>query len=360
MDNEQTDEIKTALGRIADEAKTRVDELRAELREAEQKFSGTQQDRANYGGGGEAKFLICQDGTRLPLLRKDQRFSEFCPATDDGFSLAKFARAAVLGGEKAASGPALVPGFLSSQIIDDVRAATVLVEAGSQTIRIDGPTTLAKLGNDPTIYVHTESAPDILESDLTVLPIVVNPKLLAALIPLSVELVEDSPNLDALLQEAISAAFATKADALNLAMILADASIPKSLAGQDPAAWASVLAAISNAMAADQRAPLAYISNPADFIARSGQLASTSGSWLGKPPSLATMLELTTSAMPLGSAVFGDFARGFAVIIRSDLRLEVVRHGKPESGEHLLVCHARIGGLVLQPSRLFKQLKTVV
>jgi hypothetical protein len=47
------------------------------------------------------------------------------------------------------------------------------------------------------------------------------------------------------------------------------------------------------------------------------------------------------------------------VAMRQELRVEVVRHAKPTSGSHLLVAHMRADFVVLQPGRLFKQLKTV-
>ena len=71
------------------------------------------------------------------------------------------------------------------------------------------------------------------------------------------------------------------------------------------------------------------------------------------------MAELQTSVLTAGTALFGNFAEAFALAVRSDLRVEVVRHAKPTSGSHLLVAHCRIGGIVLQPGKLYRQLKTV-
>jgi HK97 family phage major capsid protein len=235
----------------------------------------------------------------------------------------------------------------------------VLVEAGAGSIIIDGPTNLARITTSPTVHLHTEGETDISESDVVATAVVLNPKVLAVLIPLTTELVQDSPNLDAVLNMALAQAFAAKVDALGLAALLADAGIPESAAGQDPAIWAKVLEAVGSALALNQGIPHAHISAPADFIARAAQLASTAGSWLGKPPALAGMAELQTSVLTAGTALFGNFAEAFALAVRSDLRVEVVRHAKPTSGSHLLVAHARIGGIVLQPGKLYRQLKTV-
>ena len=206
---------------------------------------------------------------------------------------------------------------------------------------------------------HTEAAVDITESDIVASPVALNPKLLACTIPLTVEVVADSPNLDAVLNMALAGAFAAKLDALCIATLLGDTNIPDSAAGQDPAVWAKLLEAVGAALALNQRLPSAHISAPADWIARASQLASTAGTWLGKPPALAGMAELHTTGLTAGTALFGNFAEAFAIALRSDLRVEVVRHAKPTSASHLLVAHMRADGVVLQPGHLFKQLKTV-
>ena len=309
---------------------------------------------------GEVRHLKTADGRKLPMLNEKQRVSDLQRTDDsDGFSLGGFVRDAIVGSRKAASGPALVPTFLSGNVIDSVRRKTVLVNAGASTILIDGPTNMARITQDPTVHQHTEAATDISESDILATPISLNPKLLAALVPLTVELVSDSPNLDAVLNAALAGAFAAKLDALGIATLLADTDLPKSLATQDPAIWAKTLEAIGAALALNQELPWAHISAPADLIARAAQLASTAGTWLGAPPILSGMRQLHTSGLTAGTAFFGDFGAGCAVAMRQELRVEVVRHAKPTSGSHLLVAHMRADFVVLQPGRLFKQLKTI-
>ncbi|WP_299146738.1 phage major capsid protein [uncultured Comamonas sp.] len=309
----------------------------------------------------DVKYLQTAAGQKLPMLAREQKAADLYRTDDsEGFNLGDFARDAILGSRKAQSGAALVPTFVGGQVIDLVRAQTVIVEAGAGTILIGGPTNLARITSGPTVYAHAEGVDDIVESDIIAAPVSLNPKLLAANIPLTVELVQDSPNLDAVLQTALAGAFAAKLDALAIATLLADTAIVKSAAAHDPATWAGVLLAVGAALAADQRVPSAHISAPADFIARASQTASTSGAWLGKPPALAAMRELQTTGLTAGTALMGDFAAGLAIAMRSDLRVEVVRHAKPGSASHLLVAHMRADGVVLQPKRLFKQLKTII
>ena len=314
---------------------------------------------AAEGLGPKCHTLKTQDGRELKYLMPQHRLVDQIDTKGDDFNIGEFCRSAMLGGRegKAASGPALVPTGLSSFVIDRVRANTVVVQAGAGTIIIDGPTNMARLTGDPTVYQHTEGAVDIVESDITAEAVSLNPKTLAVLIPLTSELVSDSPNLDAVLTTALTNAFAAKLDALCIAKILADAGLPKSAIAHDPALWAKVLDAVAAALALNQDLPLAHIGTPANFIARAAQLASTAGSWLGKPPALSGMRELFTSAMTADQAIFGDFASGFAIAMRQELRVEVVRHAKPTSGSHLLVAHMRADGVVLQPSRLFWQKK---
>jgi HK97 family phage major capsid protein len=218
---------------------------------------------------------------------------------------------------------------------------------------------LARIIGDPTVYQHTENTDDIVESDIDLEPVTANPKMLAALIPLTQEVVSDSPNLNAALNMAIAAAFGAKLDALSLATILADTDIPTSAAGQDPALWQKCLEAVSAAMTANQPLPSSMITSTADFIARAAQLASTAGSWLGKPPVLSGMSEHPTTGVTAGTAIYGGFAQAFALAMRQELRLEVIRWKNPGKATHLLVAHMRADGVVLQPKRLFIQQKTV-
>ena len=363
--NTQVIEMMDKIGTTFEEFKARNNETVANLKKTVDRletklarpgaFVGSEQGEAN-----ELRVLKTQDGRELPFLKSEQKLADqYRGASDDGFSIGEFCRSAMLGSKegKAASGPALVPTGLGSFVIDRVRANTVVVQAGAGTIVIDGPTNLARLTGDPTVYQHTEGAVDIVESDITAEAVSLNPKLLAVLIPLTTELVSDSPNLDAVLTTALTNAFAAKLDALSIAKILADANLPKSAAAHDPAVWAKVLEAIGAALALNQDLPLAHISTPANFIARASQLASTAGSWLGKPPALAGMRELFTSSMTADQAIFGDFASAFAIAMRQELRVEVVRHAKPTSASHLLVAHARCDGVMLQPGRLFWQKK---
>lgn len=310
-------------------------------------------------GRNDLRMLKSVDGREFPLLGKGDRLASRGREGAD-FSIGEFCREAIVGSQKAVGrGPALVPIGLSDQFIDDVRAQTVIAEAGARTVVIDGPRTFAKITQDPTVYQHTENQDDIVESDMLATPVTVDPKMLVTIVPMSEEVAQDSPNLDQIIRTSLAAAFAQKLEALALAKLIADPDIPESAAGQDPALWQKCLEAVSAAMTAGQPLPSAMISAAADFMSRAAQTASTSGAWLGKPPALENMLELPTSNLIPGTGFFGDFAQGLLISSRSELRLEVIRWSKPTQAQHALVAHARLDVDVVKAKALFRQLKTV-
>ena len=321
------------------------------------------------GGGGKkkplepGKFAVTVDGKTIPVLAKGERMADLFPAPAQGaWSIGDFVRASMgmqIRGEVLERGTATVPTHIASQIIDAVREKARIMRAGAITIPIEGKTTIARIDGDPTVYEHTEGTSDIQESIPVFSPVELNPKTLAALIPLSLEIVQDSPNLDAALQASISAAFALKLDQLGIAKILADTNIPTSSEAEATNDWAGVLKAVGSMLEADQEIPKAMICSPGDFISRASQVASSSGVWLGAPPALKDMLDLETSGMPGGTAILGDFARGFGIAVRHELRLELVRWGKPTYGSHVLVAFCRMAGYVLQPNHLYIAQSTV-
>jgi hypothetical protein len=363
---ELKDQVLKAINDGHDKFNTKLSEVDARIVGLEQEYADIVHNAKKglfTGSENSAPTLTLKtsDGRLLPVVQAKQHVSALFREDDsEGFTLGDFCRDAIMGSRKASSGPALVPLYIAGNVIDSVRRQTVLSAAGAGTIMINGPTNMAQLTSDPTVYQHTEGADDIVESDILAAPVTLNPKLLSALVPLTVELVQDSPNLDQVINTALAGAFAAKLDTLGLATLLADVNIPESAVGQDPAVWAKVLEAVGAALALNQGLPTAHISSPADMVARAGQLASTSGTWLGAPPMLSAMRELQTTGLTGGTALFGDFAQAFAFALRSAMTVEVVRHQKPTKASHLLVVQMRADGVVLQPGRLFRQLKSVV
>lgn len=351
---------------LADFRQKQFDPLRQAVLELEKRS----QRMGALGGGlpsgqldvGPAYWLETDRGERIPALRSKQRVVDNLPESareQDGPSLGQWVRDQVVGSKAVGSSTATVPTYVGAEIIDDVRALTTVINAGAVTIAIDGPTNLAKITGDPTVHVHTENAADVAESDVTMVAVTLNPKTLMAIVPVSLEVVEDSANLDTVLRTSLAHAFAQKLDTTSLATLLADAAIPKNtLPGTplDPKVWADCLTGVGLALGQNQPLPAAMISNAADFVARASETATGSGNWLGKPPVLAVMQELFTSSLAAGTAFYGGFQRGFAIALRADLSMQLIRHANAGSGQHRLVAYMRAGGYVLQPKALFKQL----
>lgn len=169
--------FKQSQGETVDELRKTIDRL--ETRLSRPGAMHTQQDADN-----ELKSLTTADGRKLPMLSAKQRVSHLSRTDDsEGFTLGGFVRDAIVGSRKAASGPALVPTFVSGNVIDNVRQQTVLIGgAGASTIIIDGPTNMARITQDDCVPAR-EAAEDIVESDILATPVSLNPKLLAALVP---------------------------------------------------------------------------------------------------------------------------------------------------------------------------------
>jgi HK97 family phage major capsid protein len=354
------DEAKALFEQLKAANDERYQELQARLDEFEasnnrQSFLTSASKNTNDG-----RVFLDVNGRETPLVASTEKLSAFCEkpqAGEEPFSIGDYCKAAMGFQPRAAvvSGPALVPVQTSTAIIDMVRAASTIVRAGAGTVQIDGPTNFAKITGDPTVHQHTEGASDVTESDVSFAPVTANPKALVALVPLSAEVVSDSSNLDALLNTSLAAAFAAKLDALSVATILADTNIPVSAVAQTPATWAGTMLAITALLGLNHGLPTSHIGNTADFMARAGQLASTAGTWLGKPPVLADMIELFTTKISAGTAIVGDMAKAFAIITRQNINLEIIRFQQPGAYSHLLVAHARMDGLVMQPDHLFIQ-----
>jgi HK97 family phage major capsid protein len=109
-----------------------------------------------------------------------------------------------MSGSNDPAGGFLVPDFLSSRVIDLARNASRVVQAGALTIPIQGPTTFATVEQDPVANWRAENE-EIAESDMMLGSRTFTAKTLAALVRCSIELLEDAPNLSALVESSISA-----------------------------------------------------------------------------------------------------------------------------------------------------------
>jgi HK97 family phage major capsid protein len=112
-----------------------------------------------------------------------------------------------------------VPEILAGQFIDRVRNAMVTMKAGAQTVPMASDTVhiarLAQPGLTPPLAWKLENDP-ITASDLVLERVTFTARTLPLLLKLSIELSEDSVNIDAIIERELSAAMALELDRVAL------------------------------------------------------------------------------------------------------------------------------------------------
>ena len=106
----------------------------------------------------------------------------------------------------------LVPSPLSSRVIDLARAQARVIQAGAVTVVMEGHTLkLARLTADPSAGWKAENT-DASVSDLNLDAVTLEAKVLMAVVKLSVELVEDAPNVSDVVERALAGALSVELD----------------------------------------------------------------------------------------------------------------------------------------------------
>lgn len=123
---------------------------------------------------------------------------------NDWSGIAPDVRASVTGGSDTGGGYLLEP-TLSPRFVDLARAASVVSRAGAVTIPIGGETNIATLTSDPTTYWRGETV-SVTASKPAFGRIVLRPKTVAALVPVSIEWLEDVANGAAVIETALQSA----------------------------------------------------------------------------------------------------------------------------------------------------------
>lgn len=180
-------------------------------------------------GGGFARGRSRASGHGNGALSRDENLSDFV-ATVPGeeVGLGSLLKASVTGewngleqyraqqgGSSGAAGGFLVPTYLSSRIIDLSRMQARVIQAGAMTVPISGATSFGTVEQDPTGYWRGENEA-VTESEMVFGSRTFTPKTLAVLVRSSLELIEDAPNIEALIETAIAAELALKLDRMAL------------------------------------------------------------------------------------------------------------------------------------------------
>lgn len=349
-----SDALNAALNNISFEKDQRTEIGDRSAREhpgsAKRPGGGEMSVRAN----GEAIRTDALDEVETRALKPEQRMAQWVrdhtDAPEHEIRLGDYFRAMVVGAKTEAEkrtlaegtdsqGGYTVPDILSAQLIDLMRARTVVMRAGARTVPLRSDVNhVAKLLTDPTPAWRAENA-EITASDPTFGRITFEPKSLAVLVKVSRELLEDSLNLSTELPRIIAAAMAVELDRVSLfgsgvgneptglvnTSGVGEVAHNAALTNYGPLITARTQVLTANAMGVS-----AYVMHPRDEGTFAG-LADTTGQPLRKPSAIEDVPFLTTTSVPFGgspadisSIVTGDFTK-LLVGIRNDIRIEVLR-----------------------------------
>ena len=267
-----------------------------------------------------------------------------------------------------------VPSILLPQLIDKMRAQQTVVRAGARTVMLDSmKTTIARLDTDPTAAWRNENAA-VANSDAVFSAVVLQPRSLAVIVQLSMELLEDSINLNEAMQRAFSGSFAVELDRVAL---FGSGTAPEprgifntsgigsvsmgtnglALSNFDPFidAWQSLADANSPE-------PTAAIMAPRTS-AKIAKLKDTQNQPMRKPPLIEALPMYSTTSTPItqtqgsssvaSSIIVGDYTQ-LLFGIRTDLRIQLLRELYAATGQYAFLCHLRADVAVEHPAAFCK------
>lgn len=230
-----------------------------------------------------------------------------------------------------------VPSLLSASFIDAMRAASVMSRAGAKFIPLEGETSIARILADPAPTWRAENQA-VADVGPTLGSVTFRPKTLAMVVKCSRELLEDSINIEYMLEQSASAAMALEVDRACMigdngsgepCGIYNDADILEVPLNSTPSHNALLLARTA-LLSENSREPTAFLMHPRDEGAFS-MLKDGEGLPYPRPDALKTVQYLPTTQLPitLGGGtdsiiLGGDFKRAL-VGIRTDLRIEVLK-----------------------------------
>ncbi|MFA7270888.1 MAG: phage major capsid protein [Sterolibacterium sp.] len=189
-----------------------------------------------------ATLIDAKSGTPIPVLEHKQALASIEQRSESLPSMGRLLRGIVSGGrahdadelaeERKAlgissdpSGGYTVQGALASEWIDALRANMVLSRAGARTVPMDSKSlTLAKVTGDPTVTWHAENA-DLAAADPTFGAVTLNAKTVLCLVKLSLELSQDSANIEQILASVLTSALSHEIDQAGLVGKTTDAAI---------------------------------------------------------------------------------------------------------------------------------------
>jgi HK97 family phage major capsid protein len=281
----------------------------------------------DFSGEGEVRFLT-----------REQRLTDLAPR-GERFDIGKGIRGKLTGNWKNAEsekralmesgdtqGGFLIPELVSAQVIDYARNNSVVMQAGTVTIPMDGPDLrICKLSGDPVGHWRGEGVAIVEDDAMAFESVTLRARTLGCLIRCSVELMEDSPNFGQLVQSTMAKAMAVEVDRVALVGIGAaeePLGVYEVLSGaqvRDMGAAAGHALTGYDDMSIACRMVMDYNGTPSSVIMSPREwgyldvLKDGEGNYLLQPPeSWKSLKKLVTSQIPKnqiwGSAQNGSFA----------------------------------------------------
>jgi HK97 family phage major capsid protein/HK97 family phage prohead protease len=263
-----------------------------------------------------------------------------------------------------ASGGITVPVITLSRFIDRLRAAMVVMRAGAQTVPLTSDTvTIAKLATDVTVAWRAENA-EITAADPTFGSVQFVPRSLAALVRVSRELVEDSLNIEAMLERSFAETMGREVDRVCLAGtgtppeprgITATVGINTIAVGGALTNYDPIINGLYENWLDNVPDTSAIIMHPRTFATLAKLKQATELAPLPPPPAIAGIPILQTTALSIVQApgtattvIAGDFSR-LLVGMRSSMRLEILRERYGEFLQLGFLAHLRMDVAVEHP-----------
>lgn len=324
-------------------------------------------NRPNLGGSGGAPaakhetWIDAKSQKAIPVLSHGDTLGSLEAKAADTPSLGRVLRGLALGGrahdaqalesERKAMGinsdPAggfTVAGVLASQWIDLLRANMVLSRAGARTVPMDaGEMTLARVTGDPAVSWHGENAA-ISDSEATLGAVTLRAKTVVCLVKLSLELSQDSANIEQILQSTITSAMAHAIDDAGLNGVTVNAGAAPSgilsLTGRNsvtsigaPTSWDFAIDGMYELLVDNVSAENigALVAHPAVWkkLAKLKSGITNDNTPLVMPDAVAKLPKLWTTAAPLtgGTTATGMIAdwRDLLFGVRKDIQVRVLQ-----------------------------------
>lgn len=298
------------------------------------------------------------NGNRIFAKTGTERFSERQSDGELGNAIHNMLRGdiqnAQIGSTDAAGGYLLNPA-MSGMVLDLARASSVCMKAGAITIPMNtSELIIAKVDSDATAYWRGETVA-VTSSAMAFGRIMLRAKTLAAIVPVSIEMLEDASNAAMIIEAALAAVLGQKLDAAGLYGTGTGAepqgikyatgtnsvtSVGTPTAGAST--YAKVFTGLKNILDANfpgDSSELSWVQNPRD-LTNWAALADTTYQPLLAPPMVAAMKQYATTAMPKteggggaeSSAIVGHFPSLAFGMRTSGVQIQILDSGTVNDG----------------------------